>query len=299
MAGADITDHTKSLREEVQHLFGLRWDSFVEWTMIAWLSLWFWTSCLVTSEFTLPSVGPIEWIAEVLRALAVDPPEWLLAIPGWLTDPQRAWLLHVFVISAVAAATLAVRSYRHTGLRVLALACAALAYEVDASASPIAQILLLAAVPAAVAILISFLPDRREREDRMTSFFHGAGVSERYIMRVFGLFVAPVVAPFLLLVALVTSYRTEVAYQPSYDLARAAASGLESAGGSTKLADADALAVVSAIVAAITANSTQLESRWTASTFNYEWKERRAAEAARRRAQRWRQRGFEGGSILP
>ncbi|WP_022889492.1 hypothetical protein [Agromyces italicus] len=297
MAAFDIGEQAKSLREEVQHLFGLRWDSFIEWTLIGWLSLWLWTSWLVSNSLTLPTVGPIEWIADVLRALDVEPAAWLLGIPAWLTAPDRAWLLQIFVIAAAAAATLAARSYRHSGLRVLSLACAVLAYEVDASASPVLQIMLFSAIPLVVALLVSFLPDQREWDDHTSPFYHREGMFWKYVTRVLALFFAPAFAPVLLFAALVTSYRTEPLYEPASDLAFTAASELDAHGAEQKLADADALAVVSALVAAITAGSTHRESRRAASTFNYRWKQRREARAARERDERRRRFGLGGEAL--
>ena len=280
----DLAAKANSLREEVRHLFGLRWDNFVEWVIIAWSSAWLWTSWAVSNAFVFPMNGPIEWIAEVLRLLDVPSPSWLLSIPRWLTEPDRSWLLWVFIVGAAVFATLSVRSHRHTGLRVMALVCMILALEVDGSAWPILWSGLWALIPFGIALVLGALPDSRNSEQRLSSFFLPQGVAEHYFVRVLGIFAMTVVAPGVLFAALVTSYRTVVPYEPSRELARLVAYELEERADS--LADVDAFTALSALVAAVSANSSSNSSRHVAGTFHFHMKRQRESRRLAERAGR-------------
>lgn len=282
---AEVTDRSKAIREEVRHLFGISWDRFIEWTIIVWLSAWIWTAWTVSEAVVFPASGPIEWIADVIGAFGGTAPDWLLGIPEWLTDPKRAMLLPIAVMVAAVVATFALRSYALTGLRVLALVAAVVAVEIEGSMWPLAWIVLVAAVPCVIAIVIGFLPDRHDAlgdESRWESFYYPAGAVERFALRVVGLFLVPVVVPIFLIPALVVNYRIDREYRPAEELARRAAASLSTSRGGAE--ESDGLAAVGAVVAAITAGSSSRTSAVVASSFNYQLRER---ERERRAKARW------------
>lgn len=281
----DIADNAKAWRTEIRHLFGLSWDRFIEWVIIAWLSAWIWTAWTVSNAIVFPTSGPITWISEVIRAFGVQPARWLLDVPIWLTDPQRGMLLPIGVIASAVLATLSLHSYDLTGLRVLALACALVAVEIHRSMLPMLWIVLLAAIPFLAALGFSFLPQDRDHDvdEREWSAFTPEVSVRFYLARVLGLFVMPLAAPVFLLFAVVNSYRVEREYRPADDLASVAAQELvREVEQGKRLSTSDPLTVTSALVAAITSISPTTNSRRVAAAFDYRIRERRYARNAGR-----------------
>lgn len=265
----EVTSNAKAWREEVHQLFGLGWDRFVEWSLVAWLSAWIWTAWAVSNAIVFPTSGPISWIAEVVTALGAEPADWLVGIPAWLTDPRRSVLLPIAVVGAAVCATLSVRGYSLTGLRVLALAFAVVAVEIDGTVAPLLWIVLVAAIPFAVAFGLGFRPQDHGYDDREWSFFYPLGAIRNYLVRVLGLFAMPIAAPGLLAFALVTSYRIDREYRPAESLAAVVARELDMASEKEKtLTGGDPLLVASALVAAITSTSASAGSQRVAATFD-------------------------------
>lgn len=267
----EIPHTAKAWREEIDHLFGINWDHFIEWLLIAWLSAWIWTAWIVSNAFIVPRSGPITWIADVIREFGGTPAAWLVAIPEWLTDPTRAALLPISVVASAAFATLSVRSYKLTGLRVLALAMAAIAVEIHGSVLPLLWIALIAAVPCVISVLASFIPqdDDDLRDEREWSFFYAKGSLQLYATRVLALYVMPIAAPIVLVFVLVFSYRIERQYQPSEALGKVAAREIAKQSRSDKtLAEADPLVISSALVAAVTSALPTTHSQRVAASFD-------------------------------
>jgi hypothetical protein len=270
----DIVGAANSWRAEVRQLFGLRWDNFVEWVIVFWASAWLWSSWAVSNALVFPKEGPIEWVGDILHRLAVEPPHWLLEIPRWLTTPDRSWLLWVFQIGAAIFATLAVRSYRHSGLRIMALICLRFAFEVNRSVLPLLWVTLFALIPPGAALIASVVaPDSRGIEDEGRSFFYPKGIVERYLPRVLGLFLFPVIAPGVVFVELVNAYKTVPLYHPSSNLASRVAMELQDRPKS--LAEVDALTALSALVSAVSASQSLSMSQKVADIFDYHVKQRR------------------------
>jgi hypothetical protein len=269
----DIVGAANSWRAEVRQLFGLRWDNFVEWVIVFWASAWLWSSWAVSNALVFPKEGPIEWVADLLHRLAVEPPHWLLEIPRWLTTPDRSWLLWVFQIGAAIFATLAVRSYRHSGLRIMALINLLLAFEVNRSALPLLWVALFALIPPGVALIASVVTDSRSIEDRHRGFFYPKGIIKRYLTRILGLFLFPAIAPGVVFLALVNAYKTVPPYEPSSDLASRVAIELHDRPKS--LAEVDALTALSALVSAVSASQSLSSSQNVAGIFDYHVKQRR------------------------
>lgn len=252
----EATEYTKAWREEIHHLLGLSWDRFIEWTVITWLSAWIWTAWIVSSAFIVPDSGPVTWIADVITAFGGSAPAWLLGIPVWLLDPHRAALLPICLIASAVLATLSLRSFTLTGLRVLALAAAAVAVEIHGSILPLFWIVAIASAPCIVSIVASFVPrdDNARFDDREWSFFYAKGSLVMFAFRILGLYGMPVAAPFVLANGLVSSYRIERVYNPAESLGRAAARELAGASKNNKsVAESDPLVVLSALVSAVSA----------------------------------------------
>ncbi|WDH78808.1 hypothetical protein PTQ19_15065 [Microbacterium esteraromaticum] len=268
---------SKAWREEVHHLLGLSWDRFVEWMVIAWLAAWLWTAWVVSNAMILPESGPITWFADVIKAFGGEPAAWLVAIPEWLTDPNRAPLLPICVIASAVLSTLSLRSFRLTGLRVLALLSAAIAVEIHGTMLPLVWIALAAAVPFAVSVLLSVLPrdDADMGDEREWSFFYAKGSMYMFGFRVLALYLMPVAAPILLAIALVFSYRIEREYSPSESLGRESARALAAASkkGET-VATCDPLVTSSAIVAALTAATPTVTGQRVAASFDHQLRSR-------------------------
>lgn len=264
---SEITDGSKAWREEVKHLFGLSWDRFVEWAIIVWLAAWIWTAWAVSNALVFPSSGPITWIAEVVTAFGETPATWLTDFPVWLADPNRAALLPISAVGAACFATLSVRSYRYTGLRVLALVCAVIAVQIEGSVLPLIWIVTISAVPFAVALGFGFLGDNKIHDEREWSIHYPPLAIRSFVLRVVGLFAMPVAAPILLLPALIGSYRWKHEYQPSEALATVAVREWEAARGGADDGSSGALHTA-ALLAGVTSTTSTARSQQAAAVFD-------------------------------
>ncbi|QJU52685.1 hypothetical protein SCB71_04885 [Herbiconiux sp. KACC 21604] len=272
----EVVAKAHSWREEVDQLFGLRWDTLVEWVVITWVSVWLYSSWVAHPDAAFPSEGPIEWTAGLFRALSIDPPGWLTGVTPWLTDASRSWLLGLSVVLSAVFVTLSVKRRNRVGLRFLALVMLVIALEIGDSIWPVFLILALAAVPAicaAVAGVVENLRADDRRDDLHDGFFLPSIVLRQYVEGVLLLFAMPVLAPFILLYRLVTSYRVELPYDPSAELARLVAEELEE--GSRSVQKTDALLAVSALAAIQTAGSSPRSSRDIASMLHHRVRDRR------------------------
>ncbi|PRB59015.1 hypothetical protein [Microbacterium sp. MYb45] len=285
----------KTLREEVNALFGVRWDTLVEWTVISWLSIWFWSSRAdpsISGNFFGWTDGPVTGIENFLRSLDITPPSWLTATIDWLLDPSREWLSTTLVVVAVVACVTAVRSYGLSGLRTLALLSTAVVCEIQGSFWPVVWILLAAAIPAAFAWGIGFVDSRRE-ESKFSEYeyYFGRGIVSDYITRIVLLFLSPAFAPFLLAGQLVVSFRTNLPYEPAEELNKEVVNALKTRGDG-QADELDALTSTAASAAIHLAGNTSRDARQIASAYRFQLKSRREAEEARARAERKRRDGW-------
>lgn len=168
MNAENAAEKSKSIREEVKELFGLSWDRFVEWLVIAWLALWWWGG--LAENNGLPRKLPLEWTRAVLESLTLAVPEWFSDIPAWLSDPSRSWLAPGFILLAVACQTCSLRRFQNTGLRVVALLALVTAVEAQQQYWPLLQFVWVAAIPAAIAVARGFMPDQRKVDPNTESF---------------------------------------------------------------------------------------------------------------------------------
>src|SRR5699024_10225382 len=212
----------KSIREEINALFGLRWDTLVEWAVISWLSLWFWFSAYDTESFRW-SYGPISGIDRFLAARSIGAPEWFMQVHGWVSNPVNEWFAKAAIAIAVIACVAAVRSYRLSGLRTVALVAAAVACEMHDGFVPIFFILLCSAIPAAVGCGIALVESHQNSDDFDASVFYSwQFIMTSFATKVVGLFLAPILAPGLLAMQLVVSFRTDIPVDPVEELNREA-----------------------------------------------------------------------------
>jgi len=275
-----------SLRDEINALFGVRWDTLVEWSVISWLSIWFWTT-MTESWVSTPLRGPLTGINEFLETLDVAPPGWYLDTVGWLTDPTRNWLTMPLIVIAVIAGVTAVRSHRLSGLRTLALVSVAVAAEIEGSIQPVAWVLLLSALPAGIAFSIGLTKQRRNTSDSYQYYFPQR-IMVDFVSRIGFLFLAPILAPLLLASQLVISFRTNLPYEPAVELNAEVVSVIKK-GGSESAADSDMLAALAATAAIQLAGNPSSEARRIVSDLGYELRTRRKAVEDEARLRRLRE----------
>lgn len=272
----------KTMREEINALFGVRWDTLVEWVVITWLSIWLWTSGLQESRSGSSAGwtdGPLTAVENFLRSLDIVPPSWLTGTTDWLVDSSPEWLSSVLVVIAVVSCVTAVRGHRLSGLRTLALLATALVCEVHGNLRPVAWVLLLAAIPAAVAWSIAFADDRRKNSKfSEDEYYFGQGIISVYITRIILLFLAPLFAPLLLAGQLVVSFRTNVPHEAAEELNKEVIYALKTRGAG-RAGDLDALTEVAASAAIQLAGNPSREARLIAGAYRFKLQQRREAEA--------------------
>lgn len=227
-----VTQFTKTLREEIGALFGVRWDSVLEWIIIAWLSAWFWlqsVAALAPKESPLKRLasdadgnsGPVSGIGRFIQFVDISIPGWLSGFVDWLHEPLNNWICVAATLLAVATCVTAVRSYRHTGLRVIALTSAAIACEINGNLAPVTWILFLSAIPTIWACSLDWIDQRRE-ESKFSedSYYFAQGILTKFISRIIFLFIQVPAAPALIIMQLIVSFRTDLRYSPSVELNR-------------------------------------------------------------------------------
>ncbi|MFJ4170928.1 hypothetical protein ACIPY3_15570 [Paenarthrobacter sp. NPDC089714] len=247
----NAAEKSKSIREEVKELFGLSWDRFVEWVVIAWLSLWSWGG-LAESNGYMPKQLPLEWTRTGLESLSVAVPTWFSDIPVWLSSPSRSWLAIGFILLAVASQTCSLRRFQNTGLRVVALLALVAAIEAQQQYWPLFHFIWIAAIPAAIAVARGFMPDQRKVDPLTESFYYHGGVVSKFVGSVLSLLVLPVLAPFVLIGSLVSSYKVEVTREPAVEALQQVTWELHNKG--TALKDLDALTFLSALLPVLALN---------------------------------------------
>ncbi|MBN9141691.1 MAG: hypothetical protein J0H23_12780 [Micrococcales bacterium] len=277
----------KTIREEVNALFGVRWDTLMEWVVISWLSLWFWSSFRIERNLLVwDGDGPLTGTESFLRSVDIAPPTWVSQAVDWILDPSRGWLSAALVVLAVVSCVTAVRSYRLSGLRTLALLSVAVVCEIAGSLWPVVWVLSLAAIPAAIAWGISFVNDVRKKSgyDEYT-YYYGNAILSNYFARIVLLFFAPVLAPALLAGQLVVSFRTELPRDAAAEISREVRHTLE-ARGFQRIDELDALTVMAASAAIQLAGNDSREAREILGGYQFELVQRREAEALHARSRK-------------
>lgn len=251
MNAEDAAGKSKSIREEVKELFGLSWDRFVEWVIIVWLALWWWSALAHGKEY-MPTRLPLEWTRTLLESLSIAVPDWFSGIPTWLSDPSRGWLAPGFILLAVACQTCALRRYQNTGLRVAALLALVTAVEAQQQYWPLLHFVWVAAIPATIAVARGFMPDQRKVNPRAEGFYYAAGTVNKFVGSVLSVLFLPVVAPFVLFGSLITSYKVEVIPEPAVEALQRVTRELRR--NDTALKDLDALTFLAALLPVLTLN---------------------------------------------
>ncbi len=289
------------MRSELGILLGIRWNAVVAWIVLAWLSLWLWRTILAGQLFDWGS-GPVTFIADAYRSLGDKPPGWLASMIGWLLDPAHDALTTVFVLIAVVSIVSAVRCHRHAGLRSIAWVSTAFASEVAGRFWPVVAVLALSSIPGVIAGCIALVSSARStdaRDDEALDDMHrgdaraayrGRTIVIYFIARVAAVLLAPLAAPALLMVQLVTSFRSEAPFEPARDILRTIGSDAPE----TK-ADIDPLTRAAATAAIQLAGNDSREARGIVTDFSNRLEQRRRqrarlAEDERRRANPWMQR---------
>lgn len=279
MGATDEVGKAATWREEVRQLFGLRWDTLVDWTVRVWLATWFWTAQVGRDSFAYPSSGPISWLIDVLRGVPIDPPGWLIAIPSWLASSEHAWSSVSLAGLSAAFATLASSDYRRAGLRFLAFVAMLMALEARGDPWPLLWAALLAAAPAALALIFSGFPSLNIRSGN-ESYYDASRIVAQLRANVIGLYAAPVGAPLYLVYLLVAAYRTELDRDPRAESVQRVAAELQE--NPKRLADADALTVLTALGAILTSQGDARSSRSVMWTLKFSSDELRRSRARQR-----------------
>lgn len=233
-------DFGATLRAEVTALFGIRWDSFVEWTVITWLSAWFWAPAF-TGGFSEVSplerlaedgrfVGPVSGIESFLEGIGVGSPAWFTGFLTWLHAPDHSWIYWVALLVSVLTCVTSARSYKHTGLRVLALLSAAVACEVHGDLWPVLWVLVIAGVPALLACSLDWIDQRREKSRYGEhQYYFAEGILIKFLTGIVFLFLKIPVAPIVILAQLVVSFRTEIPRYAGDEITQEVGRSLEAA----------------------------------------------------------------------
>lgn len=231
----------QTLRDEIGALFGIRWTSFVEWSVIAWLSLWFWAATSEGHAWSWNRIGylssnedgygPISGILVFLEATNLNSPDWLSEFLNWLHHSENNWIYISAVMIAVTASVTAARSYTYAGLRVLALLTAAIACEVTGELRAVFVIVALAAIPAAIGCVIGWLDDHGfASTDPEGPHFYWPEISSRFLTQILFLFLQPPFAPIFLALSLLFTFQIRTRFVPSKEINRIVVRTLEAHG---------------------------------------------------------------------
>lgn len=260
--GKDVSTLEKALSPEgrqqvidaLGRLFGAGWDSIVKWLVVGFAGSWFWVSAV--PEMTTSSrdsgfrQGPVDWGIGLAESLGFPVPQWLLDIPIWMEAPERSWAVAWLPVIAAVCATCLAKARRSSGFVVVGIASLLLSVQESKNFVPIGTMMLFAAIPAAIALLIAviqhFTPTRGA--ERVNHFFLETAV---VYYGLFGMAILwqPLVAPALVVVGLVGMYgRALNADEPAERLASDALRRVRKSGKSLAEANAvDVLGVLSGL----------------------------------------------------
>lgn len=213
-----ISTMANSIRQDFKALFGFRWDALVEWILISWLSLWLWMSMFRNKDLK-GTYGPLDGLRGFLEDLGFASHNWLDQTISWASDPEHVWFSRWLVAVAVVAAVTTVRSYRLTGLRIVALFSVALAVQMQQSFWPIFWTLFWAAIPTGLALLKGFRDDHSQSgvKDR-EPYFSVRSVLYDFCAKIVLLFVMPLIAPLIVVAILIYSFEKHPPYNPIEEL---------------------------------------------------------------------------------
>ena len=282
----EIKEFTSTLRTEMTALFGIRWDSFVEWAVTVWLSVWFWATSF-NGGFDTRSplenlatghlfVGPISGISSFLQGLGIAPPTWFADFLIWLHAQGHSWIFWVALGVAVLTCVTSARSYKHTGLRVLALISAAISCEIQGDLWPVLWVVLIASVPALVACSIDWVDQVREKSRYGESqYYFAQGIFIKFLTGIVFLFLKIPVAPIVILGQLVVSFRTEIPRYSAAEITREVARVLETASTTDGSAGVDDLTRAASSAALTLAGNQSPEARVILGHYSYLLRNRR------------------------
>lgn len=151
------------------NLFGVRWDSVIQWIVVGLASAWYWVGYLFPNwdrrglEF---DQGPIDWGIAACRNLGIAVPGWIADIPGWLTAPEHAWLLWLLPIVAAICGTCLAGAQRSSGLVVLSILALLLSVQASMNLRPVIWAALWMLIPVTLALAIAAYQDYRPHSDK-------------------------------------------------------------------------------------------------------------------------------------
>lgn len=244
MTSSDKPD-AKTLREEINALFGVRWDTVIEWAAISWLSLWFWS--LARTNFKEWPHGPFTGVVALFESLHLTAPGWLLAFIEWINNPLHAWLAEFFIAVAAVCCVSAIRSYKFSGLRTLTLISVAVALEIQRSFLAVALVLLFALISALAAVVVAVNQKFARPDPERTSYYYIDFIGALFFTRIVLLLLAPPVAPLILAFQLVTAFGSVQTYSPSVELNRTVIDSLRKHKAGEEVDPATALAAQAVI----------------------------------------------------
>lgn len=243
-------DGRKQVVDALGRLFGIGWESIIKWVVVGFASTWFWLSAIpemTSSPGRGFRLGPIDWGISLAESLGFPVPQWILDLPLWLEVAERSWVAAWLPVIAAICATCLVKARRSSGFVVVGVVALLLGVQDSKDLSPIGTMMLFAAIPAAIALLLAviqyFVPERGS--ERGTNFFPETTVVY------YGLFVTtilwqPLIAPALAIVGLVGMYGKELnSREPAELLASDALNRVKNSGKT--LAEANAGDVLGAL----------------------------------------------------
>lgn len=237
----------------LSNLFGVRWDSAIQWTIVAFASAWFWLSAfpsMAAHGGYWCSQGPVDWLVQGLENLGIGVPAWLADTPAWLEQSRHAWVLALLPLIAALCGTCLVKAQRSSGLVILSVIAILLGVQTTMDLWPVAKTVLWALIPVGIALVIAvvqaLLPRRDDREPGQ--YYLAARVVEKFILAGLAPIWEVLLAPALALGLVVAMYGVPpIAWQPARDLAKAQLKAIRKSG--TSLSKARATDIVGVLAA--------------------------------------------------
>lgn len=278
-SAADINEQNDAFKT-LSNLFGVRWDKILQWIVIGYASTWFWVegSTYVDGVAIPATQGPIGWLVTLIRSVGLGAPHWLAQTPAWLTQPDHQWLVSIVPIVAAVSATTLVRMQQSSGLVITCTLALLVAVQAHSSLRPVLVAALLAAVPAAGALLVAHKQSRQRRD--VNDHFIAEVIMRDFLLVTLTPIWQPLLAPLIAAALLIGAYgKQSDADNVAADLVSERISALVQS--DARLADARAADVVAALTGALMIPAR--DRRWGASSVRFAFKVARGARTVRPR----------------
>lgn len=194
--------------------FGVGWERIAQWTVIGFVSAWFWTNSVEhiaamfhPAQSSPPLTAPIAWLIELLDGLGVTHAQWLEGIQAWTTSLQGSWPEGVLVIFAAACATTIARSRIGAGLVTVSTLCLVCAVQISGDFAPVLWFAVVAAIPALIAAATrTWLRTDTPQGGQNTRILPVTFILLRLVGVVFSPILLTVLAPVIAMINLVFAY---------------------------------------------------------------------------------------------